>query len=116
MALETFAPPVAPGVGTGRDITADVFEATYGDGYRQRAANGVNPTRRTVTLVWDALRQADALAIVAFLEPKLKVDAFLYAVYPETTERKWTAQTLQPTEIDPLVSSLTVQLREEFDL
>ena len=116
MAISTFDPSPGPGEGTSVSIDADVWESSFGDGYRQRVTKGINPDKRSASLVWPSLSQADADTIEAWLTPKLKVEAFKYAIPPSTDVWKWTVQKIDRSELAPKLSSLTIALRQEFDI
>jgi phage-related protein len=111
-----FLPDPGPGDGTSVSTTAEVWEASFGDGYRQRITKGINPERRTASIVWPTLSADDADTLVAWLEPKLKVEAFRYTIPPSTVEYLWTVQKIERGEIAPKVSTLSIELRQEFDI
>ena len=45
MALDTFSPPIEPTVSSTKEISYNVLRADFGDGYSQRAADGLNNVR-----------------------------------------------------------------------
>lgn len=117
MAADTFAPPFAPSPpGTGGPITMQVRRAEFGDGYSQRARDGLNYVRRTVTLSWSALSAADLQTIVSFFKSLGGADSFTYMLPLESTQYTWTCATMTPTYVDGLIVALTAVIVEEFDL
>lgn len=88
MALDTFAPPVAPSPGTRTRFGLKLKEAEFGDGYTQITRDGLNHIRRTVPLRWDTLTIAQAQALEDFFVGKGGDTPFLYALSNDTT-RQW---------------------------
>lgn len=67
MALDTFAPAIAPSYGSPKRVKPRLLLTSFGEGYRQAAPDGLNWMVDEYTLNWTALRVADADAIEAFL-------------------------------------------------
>ena len=90
MALNTFSPPKAPSRDSGRitQMSRDLI-ANFGDGYEQRATDGLNNLALTVPLVFAYLSQADAQTIVDFLLGQTRSIPFYYTLPWETGPRKW---------------------------
>lgn len=113
----TFSPPVTPSVGGVQTVTTPrVGEVKLGDGYSQRARDGLNWLGRKVTLRWDVLSAADANTIVGFFETQGGDLHFLYAVPPSATTRKWVARSWDRTYDTALTHAVTAELEEVFDL
>lgn len=114
---ETFTPAYAPSPqSTSRADTPRVLRAEFGDGYSQRARDGLNFSRRTVTLQWDALAAADADTIEAFFAERGGTEAFYYTLPLEATAYLWTAGEVRRGYVSADIVSLSVPLTQEFDL
>lgn len=113
----TFTPAYAPSPqSTSRDDTPRVLRSDFGDGYSQRARDGINFSRRTVTLQWDALAATDADVIEAFFAARGGTDAFYYTLPLESTPYLWTAGKVHRGYVSANVVLLSVPLTQEFDL
>jgi phage-related protein len=114
---DTFTPPVTPSVGGVRIATTPrVIETKLGDGYSQRAADGLNALARAVSLRWDTLSRADADSIVAFFEAHGGAEHWLYAVPPGGTTRKWVLRSWDRSPTTALTDSISCEIVEVFDL
>jgi phage-related protein len=75
--VETFTPPVNPSPDLGYEIEPRVLVAGFGDGYQQRAADGLNAMRRVYGDVsFENLTLAEADAITGFFAARAGVEAF----------------------------------------
>ena len=92
MTLPTFAPPVSPSVNSQKTVQPRVLKAEFGDGYRQRAADGLNSRPAAWDLKWDALTTADADAIEGFLAARGGVEAFWWTPLDAATPLKFVAE------------------------
>lgn len=118
MAITTFTPARAPNVIDGQtsQTTARTLVAQFGDGYSQRAGDGLNAIGSTVTLNWVNLTKVQADAIEAFFAARGGYEAFLYAVPCLTDERKWIAQSWSRTKRLSNRQSITATFEQVFDL
>jgi phage-related protein len=115
--MTTFTPSVDPSAsGTSKDTVAQVKRAEFGDGYSQRARDGLNSVKRTVTLSWDALTTAEADALESFFETQAGADLFTYTLPQESTAYKWTCSHWRRAPIDYGVVTFSADLIQEFDL
>lgn len=78
--LEIFAPAQVPSASSGGVSTQPRYlTATFGDGYEQRAALGLNNRATKHSLSWSPLTLAEKDSIVAFFEARtLAGEAFVY--------------------------------------
>ena len=67
---------ITPDRGLKADQAPRVLRATYGDGYEQRAADGINNLPEKWNLTWKNRTSAEANKIVKFLEDQGGVTAF----------------------------------------
>lgn len=117
MSLETFTPPIEPTVnGLPTKTKPRILKADFGDGYSQRAGDGINNLPREATLSWESVTGSQADVIEAFFEATGGYLAFYYTLPWELTARKWYATDWErnPKEYDDFSFSATV--KEVFDL
>ncbi len=75
---------IIPDRGVSTDQTARAYKATYGDGYEQRVAAGINNLPEEWSLSWNTRSLNDANKVIKFLEDQKGVTAFDW--YPPDTE------------------------------
>ena len=115
--MTAFSPPSAPSVtGTSKTVTPRVKRADFGDGYSQRAVDGLNTNRRTVTLSWEALASADPDTIENFMIARGGSDVITYTLPLESASLKWTNGAVKRTYLGGSRVNLSVDLTQEFDL
>ena len=116
---DTF-PDIAPTYGSSPKNDFRVLEASFGDGYSQRAADGLNSSKITWSLTWEVRPVADITTINDFLVDKLGFEHFLWTSPTEVTERKWICKSINgPTPISAEASgysTLSCEFEEVFDL
>lgn len=125
MAPPTFTPPKPPSRegGSGRAATnsRDLI-APFGDGYEQRAADGINALSRSVPLVFAYLSGADADTLCGFFDGVGRASPFLYQLPWEAAQRQWRigGAANSPLYVRDMGRGLTVRvevtLQECFDL
>ena len=125
MPLPTLSPPKPPSRedGSGRAATnsRDLI-STFGDGYEQRAADGLNALSRTVPLVWAYLSGTQADTLCGTFDGYGRSQAFWYQLPWETSARKWRigAAANSPLYIRDEGRGITVRVevtfQEVFDL
>ncbi|MBS7812345.1 phage tail protein [Roseococcus pinisoli] len=92
MALATFLPDPPPSLTSKREIDFKIFEAEFGNGYKQRTLDGTNPRRDKWTLIWTNLSKDEADAIENFMIETKCVTAFYWLSPRDTVTKKWTVQ------------------------
>ena len=109
-------PSIAPSYPLNDQTSLRTRQAQFGDGYSQRAADGLNSTPKVLNLVFQARPNADITTIYDFLVDKLGFEAFLFTA-PNDTERKWICK--EPISRDPVStghSTLKCVFEEVLDL
>ena len=89
MSLETFTPPQKPDVGLSGSGKFRTLKASFGDGYKSRAGDGINTLEKKYNLSWTTITVAESEAIDTFLQARGGVEAFLYTLPNSTTEEKF---------------------------
>lgn len=115
MALPLFVPAISPtSRGTSHEISIRQRSAKFGDGYEQRAEDGINSRAVAGRWQWDALSSAAADAIVTFLSANA-LTGFRYTFPTESTERNYKASGITRSYLGAGLQSITVQVEQIFD-
>ena len=113
---DTFAPPVFPNVGSSRDVKARVLTAQFGDGYSQRAPDGLNAVGKTLTIEWQKLTKAQAQEIEDFFVARGGATAFFYQPPKESAPLKWTCAAWRRVSQSNTAESLSATFDQVYDL
>lgn len=115
MPPETF--PAHP-VSTGSDTVTRVrvLEKQFGDGYAQRAADGLNSVSLRYRVQFNARPKADVDAMNQFLTARAGHTAFLFTLPGEATARRWVCKEWTKTHDAGAVWSLSATFEEDFGL
>ena len=113
--METFIPPVPPDLGANDDRRFRTQEVSFGDGYSQRARDGINNRDSTVTLNWSLIEPEEADAICVFLDRHGGTDAFLYQRVDEPGPRKWICKQYSRRTVRKVLRAVSATLTEVFD-
>lgn len=89
-----------------------VLTASFGDGYEQRVADGINTIRRVWNLTFTKTT-TDMAAVIAFLENEGGITAFNWTP-PSGSAGLWVCREWNNT-INDAFDSLTVQFTEVFE-
>lgn len=66
--MDQFVPPIGPSPGSGSENPKpNVLRGTFGDGYSQRAIDGINNSNHVYAITWSLLTPEQANEIEAFL-------------------------------------------------
>lgn len=91
-----------------------VLQAQFGDGYSQRVADGLNAVVDSVDLTFNALVDADADAIDAFLRKQGGVTPFLFA-FPGKPQYGYVCQIWKFSYVEKGIKSLQCTFNQVFD-
>lgn len=109
-------PDIAPSYASSGTTDFRTLRAPFGDGYSQRAADGLNSAPITWALTWENRPDADITTLYDFLVDKLGFEAFLWTAPDESSDRKWIARSLNKTPVAAGYSTLQTEFEEVFDL
>ena len=112
----SFLPPLPPSLGTEIAPKLKLLQAEFGDGYRQRAQDGLNARALTYALSWDMAAASEAAEIIRFFEDCGGVKAFVYTPPGETRQRRFVCQKWARKRIHHSFHSVTAEFTEVFDL
>jgi phage-related protein len=89
-------------------------EAQFGDGYAQRAPDGINFMPEVWSLTFDEVEDAVADELVAFLQDQKGYIAFNYVPLRYTTARRVICKRWTRTHTGPGVSSFRATFEQDF--
>jgi phage-related protein len=115
--MTTFSPPQAPDAsGTSGSHQYRILKANFGDGYEQRAGDGINPKQSEYTLTWTRLSTTDAASIESFFDGLGGYESFDYTLPGEAATKKFVCEKFtKPYESGNLMG-ITATLRRVYDL
>lgn len=87
--LNTFTPAQAPDVGLSGSTKHRILESQFGDGYKQRAGDGINTKEKTYDLSWNNMPNDDIDDIIEFLDGQKGYIAFNYTLPNATAAQKF---------------------------
>ena len=108
---DDFSPAMNPSINSRNPISFNVREVQFGDGYSQRAGDGINNIKRAWDLNWDMLSFDQAKDIQTFLENKGGWQSFTYTV-PSDIQRKYKCKTFTPAFASGEFFSLSATFEE----
>jgi phage-related protein len=106
----------APVAGATRQVEARVLKATFGDGYAQRAADGINNIGERYEVRWENISRAEANTILDFLAARGGFESFTWTPPGGTTALKWTCETWARQHISAVLDTVTATFVRCFDL
>lgn len=112
MSIPTFSPPMAPSVESTRTMKPRVLTAAFGDGYEQRAPDGLNAQLEKLTVVWSRLKPVDRRAITEFFEARAGAEAFSWTAPRDTAPKLWIAESWDVGYTNQMYESVRAQFRE----
>lgn len=116
MAFETWNPPRAPQLGSSKTIEQRVNAATFGDGYEQAAADGLNSIREVWTFVWNGCPTAQADQIETFFRSKGLVTPFWYTPPGASAPLKFRFTSFRRTQATGVADTMEIGARQVFDV
>lgn len=103
-----------PDRGVGQTFEAKVDTASFGDGYEQRAAKGLNNVVETVGVSFTLRTRAEIDAIDAFLRARRGVTNFTFSV-AGAAERRYTCASWSPNYEHDGDCSLSAEFKRDFN-
>lgn len=114
--MHVFTPPAPPSSGgTDQSKTPRIIRVRFGDGYSQRAEDGINTLSVKVNVAWEYLDPTFADEIESFLLEHGSTP-FIWVLPFETAERVFTCESCKRSYPDQVGNiALAATLIEEFD-
>lgn len=99
----------------GKRTNLSVKTASFGDGYEQRAASGLNSQRDVWDIRWIPLKSADAATVLAALDAVGGFDYLTWTPYGEAVQKRFVVmpESRQVSWVAGL-SRISCQLRQVF--
>lgn len=116
MTLATFAPAMQPSVGATNKPKVKVLLASFGDGYSQATADGLNHIRDEFSLTWEVLTASQADYVDTFLREQGGHTPFLWTAPGQVTPQKWTCEEWSETFIQGGYRRMTATFIQSFNL
>jgi len=100
-----------------RARTYRTLRAQFGDGYSQRASDGINDARDTWSVNWENVDSTEYATITAALDAVSGWDILTWTPPNEGTSKNWTIMgDTSYTAKSGDLWDITVQLQQEFDI
>jgi phage-related protein len=112
----TFIPPFNPDFGTERKKKPRVLKAEFGDGYAQRAGDGLNNRPVTLNLAWTNLTTSEKNDIIDFFEARKGYQSFYYTYQDENSPKIYVCEEWSHTHTDATNYTITATLQQVYDV
>lgn len=106
----------APVAGATNQTEARILKATFGDGYAQRSADGINTVVEKYDLTWENISREEAEVIIAFFKARGGYESFEWTPPGYTVASKWTCEQWGRQHINPVLDTVTATFNQSFDL
>ena len=111
----TFSPSVNPSYPFETRYKPNVLSTEYGDGYIERAGDGLNAVHQhTLSVTWENITYAEAVAIHTFFFARKGYEAFLWTP-PGLSEAKYICMEWDFTLTDADNYELVAEMKRVFD-
>lgn len=108
-------PDIAISQQINKTTEARILETKFGDGYGQRAQDGINAITDSWSLSWD-VGSTNADILTDFFETRGGWDSFDWTPSGESVSKKWTCKSWSKTPTGYDVWSIKATIKQEFDL
>lgn len=115
MPLQTFPLDLGPTTSSSKTTKAKVLKAEFGDGYGQRAGDGINSVREQWQVSWVGLTRTEANTVENFLRARKGFEAFLWTS-PGGSQKKWVCEEWNRTLGSAVNDDVSATFVEVFDL
>lgn len=112
--MTTFSPPKAPDYTSSRGTQPRALIAAFGDGYEQRAADGINAQLPEWSVRWSALTSSQLSSIESDFESYGAVTAFDWTI--DGTSYQFRLISWRRIYVGPSIYDLEAQLKEVADI
>jgi phage-related protein len=92
-----------------------LLESQFGDGYSQRAADGLNNQPYSLSLTWENVTSTQATTLLDFFRAKGGVTPFLFTPPLSATEKQWLCKKWD-WSYSAATLSVTATFNESFDI
>lgn len=116
MPLNTFVPATAPDVGLSGSNKFRTLKANFGDGYKQRAGDGINTKEKKYSLSWDNLEVSEVNDIITFLDGQAGYIAFNYTLPGDSVSQKFICEDYSETWMQGNLKGCSATFELVYDL
>lgn len=114
--MATFNPNVGPDVGSSGNHKFRVLKASFGDGYQQTAADGINNREAEFSLVWTDLNETDFNDIWDFLVARNGYESFYYTLPNRSSAEKFRCEKFKETYQKGNLRGITATFIKDYTL
>ncbi len=107
---------MTPSLSSRKSQSARVLRAEFGDGYNQRATDGINNVRGEFNNIWRGIPNADADIIINFLIDHAGANSFTWTDPTTSLTIDITCEEWTRTPLSLNYQTVTAVFREVFDL
>ena len=108
-------PNITPTRATSKTTETRPLVADLGDGYQQRAGDGIQTVKQRWGLNWNCLDTTDADTLVAFFEERKGYINFLWTPFRESSPRKFICKSWSESFIGNSKTQISADFEEVFD-
>ena len=116
MPLNTFSPATAPDVGLSGSNKFRILESNFGDGYKQRAGDGINTKEKNYSLSWNNLSVSEINDIITFLDSQAGYIAFNYTLPGDSASTKFICKDYSETWMQGNLKGCSATFELVYDL
>jgi len=109
-------PSITPSITSTKSVKARILKNEFGDGYSQRAADGLNNTPAEWSLTWAGQSYTDIDTLEAFFEGLGGWDTIEWTPYREGTEKKFICTEWSRSFDGAFNDTLSAKLEEVYDI
>jgi phage-related protein len=107
--------PIQPDYSSSLNKQPKVMRVAFGDGYEQRAADGLNNNPDKWNLSWDELTDVDAATLLSFFDGLGGVATFTWQSPYASSTRKYVCDKWEPTPVSDNHHRLTASIYQVFE-
>ena len=107
---------VKPTLSTNKEVKTRILEANFGDGYSQRAGDGINTIKGKWNPEWTALNQVNFDELNDFFEERNGRKNFNWTPPGESTSKKFICKSWNVSHIGASKFRLACEFQQVFDL
>jgi phage-related protein len=109
-------PSIRPSLISNKKVKARILQNTFGDGYSQRAADGLNSTPSVWMLTWGGRTVSEIDTLEAFFEARGGWDDFDWTPERESSSKKFICKEWSRSFVANDNDTITAKLEEVYDL
>ncbi|QSY98657.1 phage tail protein (plasmid) [Rhizobium bangladeshense] len=101
-------------VGSSRDEVARVLKAQFGNGYAQRAGDGLNAINAEYSVAFENLTRDEAKIMTDFFIERAGWKAFYFTPPDQDTPRLWTCEKWRTIHVGPIHDTVSATFTQVF--